>query len=91
MDDAAVLAWLRRRGYKEAEIALRKEAQTKTLDTLRRELDVDGEQPIPRALLLDTEGDASLSLRVYEESYLALRKWVDNSIDAYKVFWEHIS
>lgn len=79
-----VLGYLRRHGYSLAEEALLKESKVKSLDILGT--GTWGESLVPKAALLDEDGqDLSISLKSFDESYTSLRKWVDSSIDAYKV------
>ncbi|KAF9929311.1 hypothetical protein BGZ65_005853, partial [Modicella reniformis] len=78
--DRIVLNYLNQKGYKQSEIALKREANLLSLDEL--------------STLASAEHDAAFAKRhdkddisspdAYEKGYLSLRRWVQNSLDLYK-------
>lgn len=80
ISDRAVIGYLHRRGFKQAEQAFRQEARI----TARTAVDLVDETSITNYVLFYNEDEANNPL-AYEQSYVQLRKWIDDSIDIYKL------
>jgi transcription initiation factor TFIID subunit 5 len=80
--DRIVLNYLNQKGYRKAELALRREANLLTLQELTSL--ASAEQDAKKH-----ERDDLSSPDAYEQAYLSLRRWVQNSLDLYKVGYCH--
>ena len=86
--DRIVLNYLNQKGYKQAEIALKREANLLTLEEqaaalAAKDKDAGGTAtPAPAAPKHDKDemGDPE----AYEQAYSSLRRWIENSLDLYK-------
>lgn len=75
--DRIVLNYLNQKGYRQAELALKREANLLTLQELTSLAEQD-------ALAKKHDRDDLSSPDAYEQAYLSLRRWVQNSLDLYK-------
>ncbi|KAK3814303.1 MAG: WD40-repeat-containing domain protein [Benniella sp.] len=75
--DRIVLNYLNQKGYRKAELALKREANLLTLQELTSL--ASAEQDAKKH-----ERDDLSSPDAYEQAYLSLRRWVQNSLDLYK-------
>ncbi|KAK6096089.1 hypothetical protein BDEG_21845 [Batrachochytrium dendrobatidis JEL423] len=83
VSDRLVAHYLNQRGFRQAEASLRSEAKIKGVQDLPTDVKVD-EVSIPNFILFYNEAEANNPL-AYEQSYTRLRKWIDDSIDVYKL------
>ncbi|TPX48225.1 hypothetical protein SeMB42_g03083 [Synchytrium endobioticum] len=81
---AAVADYLKSRGYVKAEASLRDEVRTKTLDELQAEASKRSQLSIPNFLLRYSSDDIN-NPSAYEQSYVKMRRFVDESFTTYKV------
>ncbi|KAH9262257.1 hypothetical protein BASA82_000706 [Batrachochytrium salamandrivorans] len=81
--DRLVANYLNQRGFRQAEASLRSEARLKTFQDLPVDIKAD-EVSIPNFIMFYNEAEANNPL-AYEQSYTRLRKWIDDSIDVYKL------
>jgi len=88
--DTMVLQYLRSRGYRNAEETLKREAKTKSLKDLQEELahGTGKEQSLPDFILFYNETEAN-NPDAYEQSYSKLKKWMEDSLDLYKVYYSY--
>ncbi|TPX63538.1 hypothetical protein SpCBS45565_g06517 [Spizellomyces sp. 'palustris'] len=83
--DRLVAAYLKTRGYRHTEAFFRKEANLPLSEgSLDSGLHQRHEASVPDYILFYNEAEAS-NPNAYERGYSRLRKWVDDSIDKYKV------
>ncbi|KAI9092431.1 WD40-repeat-containing domain protein [Phlyctochytrium arcticum] len=82
--DRLVAAYLKSRGYRNAESLFRKEANVASTDSPVLPDVIKGEASIPEFILFYNEAEAS-NPNAYERSYERLRKWIDDSIEKYKM------
>ncbi|KAI8917088.1 WD40-repeat-containing domain protein [Powellomyces hirtus] len=78
--DRLVAAYLKSRGYRQSEATFKKEAVVTPPTTWNGR----GEASIPDFILFYNESEAS-NPNAYQRSYERLRKWVEDSIDKYKM------
>ncbi|KAF9286139.1 Transcription initiation factor TFIID subunit 5 [Mortierella alpina] len=78
--DRIVLNYLNQKGYKQSELALKREANLLTLEEL------EAMTPAERDGLLGTTHDKADmgDPEAYDQGYSSLRRWVENSLDLYK-------
>ncbi|KAG0361195.1 Transcription initiation factor TFIID subunit 5 [Gamsiella multidivaricata] len=80
--DRIVLNYLNQKGYKQAETALKREANLMTLEELEASF-ASAEKDAAASKKHDKDELASPD--AYELAYSSLRRWVENSLDLYKV------
>lgn len=78
---AAVLHYLKKMGYRQTEQLFREEAHIAGLETLAFELRNDQDSNISHYLLFSNQ---AFDFSAYEEVYDNLRKWIYESLDAYR-------
>ncbi|KAI9205820.1 WD40-repeat-containing domain protein [Polychytrium aggregatum] len=83
--DQFVANYLRARGFKQAEVAFKQDAQIKPLGSLEQPPSKDGiaSISIPDLVAFFNERESS-DPAAFESSFGQLRRWVDESIDKYK-------
>ncbi|KAJ3411859.1 Transcription initiation factor TFIID subunit 5 [Chytridiales sp. JEL 0842] len=83
--DKVVAAYLRSRGFKNAEAAFISDAQLKSADQLAEEAkSIHLEASIPEYILFYNEIEAN-NPAAYEQSYGRLSKWIEDSMDKYQL------
>ncbi|KAF8976148.1 Transcription initiation factor TFIID subunit 5 [Entomortierella lignicola] len=80
--DRIVLNYLNQKGYKQTEVALKREANLMTIEELEASHAKAG-QGAANSLSKHEREDMS-SPDAYEQAYSSLRRWVENSLDVYK-------
>ncbi|KAG0306688.1 Transcription initiation factor TFIID subunit 5 [Dissophora globulifera] len=80
--DRIVLNYLNQKGYKQAEVALKREAKLMTLEELEASLNAAGQDATASAKKHDK--DELTGPDAYDQAYSSLRRWVENSLDLYK-------
>lgn len=83
--DRIVLNYLNQKGYKKAETALKREANLLTLEELEASFNSAERDANGGALGRKHDKDDLTSPDAYDEAYSSLRRWVENSLDLYKV------
>ncbi|KAJ1993654.1 Transcription initiation factor TFIID subunit 5 [Coemansia umbellata] len=85
-----VLQYLKSKGYKDAEKALRENAMLDTAETTLGDLsnafpasEVGSDASVPNWILFYNEAEQG-NPDAYSQSYKELRRWIDNSLDVYK-------
>ncbi|KAF8935653.1 Transcription initiation factor TFIID subunit 5 [Dissophora ornata] len=86
--DRIVLNYLNQKGYKQAEVALKREANLMTLEELEASF-ASTEQGAAGAAAKKHDKDELASPDAYEQAYSSLRRWVENSLDLYKIGAQH--
>ncbi|KAI8588881.1 WD40-repeat-containing domain protein [Geranomyces variabilis] len=82
--DRLVAAYLKNRGYRQSEATFRKEAVVSTAAPSAADWASRGEASVPDFILFYNEHEAS-NPNAYQRSYERLRKWVEDSIDKFKL------
>ncbi|KAI1316959.1 Transcription initiation factor TFIID subunit 5 [Mortierella claussenii] len=94
--DRIVLNYLNQKGYKQAEVALKREANLMTLEELEASFAPAETGPVAASSTSTATGattippsskhnkDDMASPDAYEQAYSSLRRWVENSLDLYK-------
>ena len=82
--DRIVLSYLKRKGYRTAEDALKREARLQTLGELSCELQPGTDASITDYVLYYSQAEQS-DPRVYQRSFASLLRWLDTSLDMYRV------
>ena len=81
--DRIVLRYLQKRGYKDAERALKSEAKIQSLSQMALVPHLGADATIADHILFYNESDSDPNALV--QGYRLLREWVHNSLDLYKV------
>ncbi|KAF9107522.1 Transcription initiation factor TFIID subunit 5 [Mortierella sp. AM989] len=81
--DRIVLNYLNQKGYKQTEIALKREANLLTMEELESSYAKAGQDSAASSSMKHEREDMS-SPDAYELAYSSLRRWVENSLDVYK-------
>ncbi|RKP27510.1 WD40-repeat-containing domain protein [Syncephalis pseudoplumigaleata] len=81
--DRVVLAYLKRKGYRTAEDAFKREARLQTLGELSCELQPGADASITDYVLYYSQAEQS-DPRVYQRSFASLLRWLDTSLDMYR-------
>eukprot|EP01116_Phalansterium_solitarium_P021081 TRINITY_DN6434_c0_g1_i1.p1 TRINITY_DN6434_c0_g1~~TRINITY_DN6434_c0_g1_i1.p1 ORF type:complete len:651 (-),score=33.48 TRINITY_DN6434_c0_g1_i1:10-1962(-) len=83
LEDRIVLTYLKKRGYRNAEAALKAEAQVLPLDQYlrftERELELAGN--VGNFILMHSSAEKPES---YKQSYIAFKEWIHSSLDIYQ-------
>ncbi|KAJ3206042.1 Transcription initiation factor TFIID subunit 5 [Dinochytrium kinnereticum] len=80
-----VAAYLRSRGFKAAESALRAESKVRSLESLVKDAEGFNEEvSVPDFILFYNESEAK-NPSAYDQSYGRLRRWIEDSLDMYKI------
>jgi hypothetical protein len=82
--DRIVLTYLKRKGYRLAEDAFKREARLQTLGELSCELQPGTDASITDYVLYYSQAEQS-DPRVYQRSFASLLRWLDTSLDMYRV------
>lgn len=83
--EAAVMAYLRRKGYKHTEQAFRGEAKTQALEEMAKGMQADIDSSITNQIYFyDRVCNSDSVAARYREAYGRLRSWVHSSLDLYK-------
>jgi hypothetical protein len=82
--DRIVLGYLKRKGYRLTEDAFKREARLQTLNELSCELQPGADASIPNYVLYYSQAEQG-DPGVYQRSFEALRRWLDTSLDMYRV------
>lgn len=80
--DRIVLNYLNQKGYKQAEYVLKREANLMTMEELEASFPLEQGGPI---YVMPFEKAEMTSPDAYDVAYSSLRRWVENSLDLYKV------
>ena len=88
--DRIVLNYLNQKGYKQAEIALKREANLLTLEEQAAALAAKDKEatgaPTPAGPPQPTHDKNEMGdPDAYDQAYSSLRRWIENSLDLYKV------
>ncbi|RKP09368.1 WD40-repeat-containing domain protein [Thamnocephalis sphaerospora] len=81
--DRIVLGYLKRKGYRLAEDAFKREARLQTLGELSCELQPGADASIPNYVLYYSQTEQG-EPGVYRRSFDGLRRWLDTSLDMYR-------
>ncbi|KAK9759486.1 Transcription initiation factor TFIID subunit 5, partial [Basidiobolus ranarum] len=82
--DKVVLSYLSKKGYRQTETMLRHEAKVQSLNELvATDFTSQDEASVPDYLLFYNEAEQG-NPDAYGDSYLSLRRWIENSLDLYK-------
>ncbi|KAI9596021.1 WD40-repeat-containing domain protein [Syncephalis fuscata] len=81
--DRIVLTYLKRKGYRTAEDAFKREARLQTLGELSCELQPGTDASITDYVLYYSQAEQS-DPRVYQRSFASLLRWLDTSLDMYR-------
>jgi transcription initiation factor TFIID subunit 5 len=82
--DRVVLTYLKRKGYRTTEDAFKREARLQTLGELSCELQPGTDASITDYVLYYSQAEQS-DPRVYQRSFASLLRWLDTSLDMYRV------
>jgi transcription initiation factor TFIID subunit 5 len=76
-----VFSYLNKKGYKETEAILRKESKAETVGNLEKTLTHLDDNQLAKLIIASDPANQ----QGYERGYVKLRRWIEDSIDLYKV------
>ena len=79
-----VFAFLQKKGYKQASSVLMQEAKLAREDATLEEVSASLEDTVANYILFH-ENEEALSPQLFEKGYKSVKRWIENSLDLYKV------
>jgi transcription initiation factor TFIID subunit 5 len=82
--DKIVLFYLNKKGYKNAEAVFKQESRVSTIEDLEQEITQELDASVSNFILFHQQEELN-NPAVYEQSYGKLKRWIEDSLDLYKV------